>query len=141
MKIEIKKLDENARMPNYAHPQDAGMDLFAVESCTIAPLSRAVVATGIAMKIPLGYVGLVWDKSGLAVKKGLTMLAGVIDSGYRGEIKIVVQNLESESFEVIKGNKIAQMLIQPVLQPELISVDSLDETSRSEGGFGSTGEK
>ena len=141
MKVEIQKVHTEAKVPSYAHQGDAGMDLFAVESCTIAPGTRALVPTGIALKIPKGYVGLVWDKSGLAVKKGLTMLAGVIDSGYRGEIKVVVQNLGSEDFEVVSGNKIAQLLIQPVFQPELVEVESLDATSRGDGGFGSTGEK
>ena len=141
MKVEIQKVHADAKVPSYAHPGDAGMDLFAVEASSIAPGERALVATGIAMKIPEGYVGLIWDKSGLAAKKGLTMLGGVIDSGYRGEIKVVVQNLGSEDFEVVSGNKIAQLLIQPVFQPELVEVESLDATSRGDGGFGSTGEK
>ncbi|MAG60731.1 dUTP diphosphatase [archaeon] len=141
MKLEIQKINSEAKLPNFAHTGDAGMDLFAVEDCIIDAGSRVLVPTGIVMKIPFGYVGLIWDKSGLAVKHGITMLAGVIDSGYRGEIKIVVQNLGSKPFEVVKGNKIGQMLIQAVVQPEIVEVEELDKTSRSAGSFGSTGEK
>ena len=141
MKLEIQKLNADARLPEYAHPGDAGMDLFSVETCVIAPGTRKLIGTGVAMKIPSGYVGLIWDKSGLAYKKGMTMLGGVIDSGYRGEIKVVMQNLGEYDYEVIASHKIGQMLIQPIMQPLLVEVDSLDETSRAEGGFGSTGEK
>tara|TARA_Y100000310_G_scaffold336265_1_gene420332 strand:- start:2937 stop:3362 length:426 start_codon:yes stop_codon:yes gene_type:complete len=141
LKLEIQKINSEAKLPNFAHTGDAGMDLFAVEDCIIDAGSRVLVPTGIVMKIPFGYVGLIWDKSGLAVKHGITMLAGVIDSGYRGEIKIVVQNLGSKPFEVVKGNKIGQMLIQAVVQPEIVEVEELDKTSRSAGSFGSTGEK
>lgn len=138
----MKKVNPEAKLPNYAHPGDAGMDLFADESCVVEPGKRVLVGTGVAMKIPFGYVGLIWDKSGLAAKQGITLLAGVIDSGYRGEVKVVVQNLGHEPFEVVKGNKIGQMLIQAVAAPEIVDVEELDsDTSRSEGGFGSTGEK
>ncbi len=141
MKLEIQKLNDDAKLPTYAHSGDAGMDLFSIETCTIAAGKRLLVATGIAMKIPEGYVGLIWDKSGLAYKRGMTMLGGVIDSGYRGEIKVVMQNLGDTAYEVVAGEKIAQMLIQAVMAPMIVGVDSLDDTSRAEGGFGSTGDK
>ena len=141
MKLEIQKVNESAKLPVYAHSGDAGMDLFSTHTCSIAPGTRKLIGTGIAMKIPFGFVGLIWDKSGLAYNHGMTMLGGVIDSGYRGEIKVVMQNLGESDYEVIAGHKIGQMLIQPIMQPLLVEVDSLDETSRAEGGFGSTGDK
>ncbi len=139
MKIPLKKLTDNAILPQYAHQYDAGMDLFSNEEVELQPNTRALVATGIAMAIPQGMVGLVWDKSGLAVKSALTTLAGVIDSTYRGEIKIAIYNLSDEVYKIEAGQKIAQMLIQPVEAPELEEVVELEETQRGEGGFGSTG--
>ena len=119
MTIKIKKLNSDAIVPKYAKPGDAGMDFYANETVTLAPGERKVVPTGIAMAIPSCYVGLIWDKSGLASKHGLKTMAGVIDSGYRGEIKILVHNLSDTSYIVKKGNKVAQMLIQPVTQREV----------------------
>ncbi len=139
MTIKIKKLNSDAIVPKYAKPGDAGMDFYANETVTLAPGERKVVPTGIAMAIPSCYVGLIWDKSGLASKHGLKTMAGVIDSGYRGEIKILVHNLSDTSYIVKKGNKVAQMLIQPVTQREVQEVTNLDETERGDGGFGSTG--
>jgi dUTP pyrophosphatase len=141
MKIQIKKLNSDAIIPQYAHAHDAGMDLYACESMVIKAGERGVVPTGIAMAIPSGYVGLIWDKSGMAAKFGLKTMAGVIDAGYRGEVKIVMHNLSSADYTVKAGEKIAQMLIQPVLQMPLVEVESLDDTSRGVGGFGSTGLK
>ncbi len=137
--IKIKKLNEEAILPKYANPGDAGMDFFANEEVIIKPNQRKLVNTGIAMAIPSGYVGLIWDKSGIASKYGIKTMAGVIDSSYRGEIKILLHNLSAEEFKVEKGAKIAQMLIQPVEQRDIIEVDGLDETKRGTGGFGSTG--
>lgn len=139
MKIAVKKLDKDAKVPAYAHPGDAGMDLFALENIVIQPGTRASVKTGIAMAIPEGYAGLIWDKSGIASKNGIKTMAGVIDSGYRGEIKIVLANLSREVYGIKKGDKIAQMLIQKVKRAEIIEAEELDETMRGEGGFGSTG--
>lgn len=125
--------------PKYAHTTDAGLDLRAAESLTIDAGKQAIVKTGIKMAIPEGYVGLIWDRSGLAAKHSMHALAGVIDAGYRGEIGIVLRNLGDDSFDVEKGMRIAQLLIQPVLQATLVQVDELSDTSRSGGGFGSTG--
>jgi len=125
--------------PGYAHPGDAGLDLRSCEVLVIGPGERALVPTGLRFAIPEGYVGLVWDRSGLAVKHGLHCFAGVIDSGYRGEVKVVLANLGAGPFSVERGMRIAQMLIQPVAAASLIRVESLEESRRGEGGFGSTG--
>lgn len=139
MQIKFKKLNENAIAPKYAHQFDAGMDLFCSEKILIEPNQRAQVATGIAMEIPEGFVGLIWDKSGLSHKGGLKTLGGVIDSQYRGEIKVGIINLSDETYHFEAGQKVAQMLIQKVEQVELIESNELSETVRGEGGFGSTG--
>ncbi len=139
--IQIKKLNSNAVIPSYAHAHDAGMDLYASESMVIKAGGRVLVPTSIAMAIPAGNVGLIWDKSGMAAKFGLKVMGGVIDAGYRGEIKIIVHNLSSLDYHVEVGMKVAQMLIQPVMQLPLREVDELDATVRGEGGFGSTGLK
>jgi len=139
MKLSIKKLHPDAKLPSYAHVSDAGMDFFTLEEVTILPGERVAIKTGIAMAIPDGFVGLFWDKSGVAVKRGLKTIAGVIDAGYRGEVLIGLHNLGHEPQVFKAGEKIAQMLIQAVEHPELIEVDDLDETARGKGGFGSTG--
>ena len=141
MTIKIKKISSDAKLPQYANEHDAGMDFFSNEECIIKPGERKLLSTGISMAIPQGQVGLICDKSGLAVKHGLKTMAGVVDSGYRGEIKIVVHNLSDKDYLVEKGNKIAQMLIQRIEQKELLEVEELDETQRGEGGFGSSGLK
>jgi len=139
MKIKIKKLKENAVVPGYAHEGDAGMDLFSAEDIVINPGERGIVCTGISVEIPNGYVGLVWDKSGLASKKGIKTMAGVMDSGYRGEWKIVLFNTGSEQHQIKEGDKIAQVLIQPIECAEIEEVKELEDSSRGDGGFGSTG--
>ena len=140
MIIKIKKLNPEAKTPIYGHPGDAGMDFFSSKDYLISSGGHVLVETGISMAIPTGYVGLLWDKSGLANKNGLSVLGGVIDCGYRGEIKIVLQNNGDSKYLVSKGQKVAQMLIQPVISPTLELTDSLEEnTSRGDGGFGSTG--
>jgi len=137
--LKIKRLDKTATLPKYAHEGDAGLDLFSAENYTLKPNERKAFKTGIAMAIPKGFVGLVWDKSGLAAKHGIKTMAGVVDSGYRGEILIVLKNLGNDVFKIEKNMKIAQMLIQPVESKNIIEVDDLDDTCRGEGGFGSTG--
>ncbi|MBS3116035.1 dUTP diphosphatase [Candidatus Woesearchaeota archaeon] len=139
MVIKVKKLHPEATLPQYALPGDAGMDLCSNETINLQPQERKLIPTGIAMAIPSGYVGLIWDKSGIASKHGLKTMAGVIDSGYRGEVKILLHNLSTEPFTVEKGKKIAQMLIQPVEQRKIIEVKDLDATTRGESAFGSTG--
>jgi dUTP pyrophosphatase len=138
MNIPIKKIHPDARIPAYAHPGDAGMDLFSSVDMEIGPGETKPVPTGIQMAIPPGFVGLVWDKSGLSLK-GVHRLAGVVDAGYRGEVQVVMTNLGGEPFAIRAGMKIAQMLIQAVESPVLVETDSLDDTSRGRGGFGSTG--
>jgi len=139
IKIPYQLDDRGLEAPSYAHPGDAGFDLRASEECLIPPGGRHLVPTGIRLAIPEGYAGLIWDRSGLAAKHGIHCLAGVVDSGYRGEVKVVLQNLGSEPFKVDRGLRIAQMLIQPVVRASLVRVESLENSSRGEGGFGSTG--
>lgn len=139
MELQIKKLDENAKVPHFAHDTDAGMDIFTVEDATIQPGERQFLKTGIAMAIPHGYAALVWDKSGIAAKRGLKTLAGVLDADYRGEVMIGLHNLSDEPQTFAAGDKIAQILIQKVEQPSITEVEELDDTDRGEGGFGSTG--
>lgn len=137
--ICIKKLDSNAQLPKYEHSDDAGMDVYANETKTLQPGERGLISTGIALAIPLGYVGLIWDKSGIATKYGISTLAGVIDAGYRGEIKIALLNTSQDSYTIETGKKIAQCLIQPIHQAQLIEVPELPASQRGDGGFGSTG--
>lgn len=139
MQIKFKKLNENAVAPQYAHSFDAGMDLFCLENMSVAPNERVQISTGIAMEIPEGFVGLIWDKSGLSHKSGLKTVGGVVDSEYRGEIKVGMINLSDETYQFEAGHKIAQMLIQKVEQVDLIESDELSDTVRGDGGFGSTG--
>ena len=128
-------------VPSYAYPGDAGVDLRAVESVSLAPFERALVPTGLAIAIPEGYAGFVQPRSGLAIKQGVTVLntPGLIDSHYRGELKVALINLDAHSaFEVAPGDRIAQLVIQKVENVEW-SVVALDETERGCGGFGSSG--
>lgn len=139
MEVKVKKLKPEATLPSYAHPGDAGLDFYAAEDMEIPPNERRTIATGIALEIPEGHVLLMWDKSGLAGKSGLTSLAGVIDAGYRGEIKIVIYNTGKETYTFKIGDKVAQGLIQTVTSPEITEVDELSGSVREDGGFGSTG--
>lgn len=139
MEIKAKKIKENAILPSYAHSNDAGADLFACEEITIAPHESGLISTGVALAIPDDYVGLVWDKSGLATKHGISTIAGVIDAGYRGEIIVAVVNISNEPHTFKVGEKVAQLLVQPVSQASFIETDILDESSRGDKGFGSTG--
>ena len=139
MKLSVKKMDPEAKLPNRAHADDAGLDLFAVEEYALAPGERQNVRTGIAMEIPTGYVGLIWDKSGVASKTGIKTMGGVVDASYRGEVQVIMVNLSDTPYRVEKGAKVAQMLIQKVELLEVEEVEILGETVRGEGGFGSTG--
>ena len=141
MKINIKKLYENSKVPTFAHSSDAGMDLYTPNRIEIGPMQRVRIGTGIAFEIPDGYVGLIWDKSGVSYRQGLKLLGGVVDSGYRGEVLIGVINLSTETIVFEAGEKVAQMLIQKVERPEFIAVDELTDTERGTGAFGSTGTK
>lgn len=139
MKIKFQKILEDAIIPHYAHYGDAGMDIFSIEEIFLKPGERKSIRTGLKMELPEGYVLLIWDKSGLATKNGIKTIAGVIDSNYRGEILIALINLSDTVFEIKKGQKIAQALIQKVECAEIEEVESLNETPRGEEGFGSTG--
>jgi dUTP pyrophosphatase len=140
MKLRVKRINPGAKLPAYSHPGDAGMDLFAAEEVVLGAGEVKAVPTGVKMAIPEGYVGLIWDKSGLSLQ-GVHRLAGVVDAGYRGEVKVVMVNLGKEPYIFKAGQKVAQMLIQPVQAVEVVDAggDDLDETARGEGGFGSTG--
>lgn len=140
MKIKAKKLHKDAIIPVHLLHGDAGLDLCSVENVTIRPSQRYAVATGLSFELPEGYVALIWDKSGLALKKGIKTMGGVIEYTYRGEYKIIVLNTSKEDFIVKKGDKIAQMLVQPVMSVEVEEVDELSETERGSHAFGTADE-
>ena len=141
MTLRFKKVHPDAVLPAEAHPSDAGMDLRSVDDLTLAPGQRALVHTGLVMLLPPLYEAQVRPRSGLALKNGVTVLntPGTIDSGYRGEVGVILINLGQAAFDVRKGDKIAQMVIAPVTQPNIEETDVVDETDRGSGGFGSTG--
>lgn len=142
MTLTFTRLSEDAREPSRAHDGDAGYDLYAVEAATIAPGERASVGTGIALAIPEGWAGLVLPRSGLAARHGITLpnAPGLIDAGYRGEVRVLLLNADSrETFHVAPGDRIAQLVLVRHESPELIEVESLEETVRGTGGFGSSG--
>ncbi|NQU78766.1 dUTP diphosphatase [Candidatus Woesearchaeota archaeon] len=139
VQVRIHRLDKTMDVPTYARKGDAAFDLRSAEKKVVAAGHKEIVKTALRIAVPEGYCGLIWDRSGLAAKNSMHCLAGVLDSGYRGEIGIVLQNLGKEEFVVEKNMRIAQMLIQPVAAAELIDVDDLEETERGAGGFGSTG--
>tara|TARA_A100001515_G_scaffold104649_1_gene85341 strand:+ start:105 stop:530 length:426 start_codon:yes stop_codon:yes gene_type:complete len=136
--FESKMLYDSSRVPTKGHMDDAGWDLYSFETVSIPAGATVLVSTGIAMAIPKGYVGLIWDRSSMGVK-GIHRHAGVIDSGYRGEVKVCLHNTTKEPYHIEKGDRIAQMLIQEA--PTFIQhvVHELDSTDRGDGGFGSTG--
>ena len=139
MKLKIKKIHPGAQIPHYAHSGDAGLDLYVPERVTLMPGERKSVALGLAVEIPEGFVGLLWDKSGPSHLHGIKTFGGVIDCGYRGEIHTGIMNLSDKSYVFEKGHKIVQLLIQKVEQPEVVEVKKLSQTKRGVGGFGSTG--
>jgi len=139
MNIDVKKLDPEAGLPVRAHEGDAGLDLHALSGCVIAPGERKSVGTGIAIAVPDGHVGLILDRSGLATKHGITTLGGVIDSAYRGEWIVIMLNTSDKPYEVVAGERIAQILVVPIALPDVCEVPELDATIRGEGRFGSTG--
>jgi dUTP pyrophosphatase len=146
-KIEIKRLEhgEGLALPAYETPEAAGMDLRAAlgadETVVLKPGQRAMVPTGLSMAMPMGYEAQIRPRSGLAAKNGVSVLntPGTIDSDYRGELKIILINLGDEDFAITRDMRIAQMIIAPVVQAQLVETDVLSETQRGAGGFGSTG--
>jgi dUTP pyrophosphatase len=141
MILKIKKLNPDAIVPSYAHPGDAGLDLFSVEDAEIGAGQVALVKTGISIELPPGTEGQVRPRSGLALKHQLTVLntPGTIDEGYRGEICLIMMNHGKETFAVAKGMKLAQLLVKPVFRVDVQEVEDLSDTARGAGGFGSTG--
>ena len=137
--IKIKKLNPEAIIPNYAHPGDAGLDIYSCENCIIKSNERYLVSTGLSIELPEGYVAFIKDKSGVAYKGGLTHMAGVIEYTYRGEYKILLFNTSKDDYLIKKGDKIAQIVILPVATAEIEEVSELSETKRGAGDFGSTG--
>jgi len=140
--IKIKILDRSIPVPEYAHAGDAGLDLYSSINCELRPFERKKIPAGIKISIPQGYAGFIQPRSGLAAKNGISIVntPGLIDSGYRGEICAILINLDPENvFKVKKGDKICQLVIQKVEEVKLEIVEDLGETSRGEGGFGSTG--
>jgi len=136
--LKIKKLDREATLPNYAYLGDAGLDLYANADILIKPLERVIVPTGVALEVPEGYVGLIWDKSSLGIQKVLKTLGGVIDSGYRGEVKIGLINLSKKDFQIYRGQKIAQMIVQKKEEIKVQEVEILSESERGSKNFGSS---
>ncbi len=140
--LTVRRLRDDAALPERAYPGDAGLDLVSCEHVTIAPGARAVVGTGIAVAIPPGHAGLVVPRSGLAARHGIGIVnaPGLVDAGYRGELRVVLANTDqTESFTVEPGMRIAQLVLVPVALAEPVAVDELPETERGVAGFGSSG--
>lgn len=136
--VQFKKLHEDAKVPTRAHSTDAGLDLTTIETYTLKPGEGKIFKTGLAMAIEPGFVGLVWDRSSMG-KRGIKTAGGVIDAGYRGEIGIILWNISGEIQEIKSGERIAQLLIQPISTPQTVEVSELTDTTRGAGGFGSSG--
>ncbi len=141
MELKILKLDSTATIPHYAHPGDAGLDLFAIAEAEILPGESKLIKTGIAIELPAGVEAQIRPRSGLALKNSITVLntPGTIDTGYRGEIGVILINHGRTKFQVTKGMKIAQMVIASFIQAEITTVEKLSNSNRGSGGFGSTG--
>jgi dUTP pyrophosphatase len=140
--LQFTRLNDRATLPTRAHDGDAGLDLYAAESARIGPGQRVSVGTGLAVAIPVGLVGLVVPRSGLALKHGIALVnsPGVIDSGYRGELRVLLLNTDSTSeFRLAAGDRIAQILLLPIATATPLEADALDTTARGAGGFGSSG--
>lgn len=141
-RLHVRRLDESAQLPTRAYAGDAGLDLYSIEEAVLAPGERASIGTGIAIEIPDGQAGLVLPRSGLATRHGIALVnaPGLIDSGYRGEIRVLLLNTDrEESFTVGRGERIAQLVLVRVQTPEVIEVDELALSERAAGGFGSSG--
>lgn len=141
MILKVKKLYKDAKLPTHGHPDDAGIDFYAVETMTFTPGAQKRVHTGVAIEIPEGYVGLIWDKSSISFNLGLKIFGGVIDAGYRGEIIMCLLNTSNKEVKIKKGHKIAQMIIQKFEHCDILEVDQLTNTVRGVGREGSTGHK
>ncbi len=140
MKIKIKKLNPEARLPSYAHPGDAGMDLYSMAEFVVEPGAHVRIPNGFALEFPEGYAAIVKDKSSIS-KAGLHTMGGVFDAGYRGEYNVHLVNLSDQPYIIEKGVKVAQLIIIPVMIADLEEADELSESSRGLGAFGSTGKR
>ncbi len=141
MKIKVKKLHQDAKLPTHGHPGDAGMDFYAYDTVAFKPGTQERVHTGVIVEIPEGCVGLIWDKSSISFNLGLTILGGVIDAGFRGELVMSLLNIGDKEVIIEKGHKIAQMLIQKFEYCDIEEVNEISETVRGAGREGSTGHK
>jgi dUTP pyrophosphatase len=141
MQIKVKKLKDDAKLPTHGHPGDAGMDFYAIESVVFAPGKQERVHTGVAVEIPEGCVGLIWDKSSISFNLGLKIMGGVIDAGFRGELVMSLINTGDKEVVLEKGHKIAQMIIQKFEHCDILEVDEISDTVRGAGREGSTGHK
>ncbi len=140
MQLKIKKLKDDAKLPTYAHPGDVGMDLYSMETITLAPGEHHIFDHGFALEFPTGYAAIVKDKSSIS-KAGLHTMGGVFDAGYRGEYNTHLVNLSETSYTVEKGDKVSQLILYPVAIAEIEVVDELTDSSRGTGRFGSTGKQ
>ena len=142
MRLNVRRLDPGARLPTRAHPEDAGLDLYALEAATLPPGARAEIPTGIAVEIPAGHAGLVVPRSGLAARHGISLVnaPGLIDSGYRGELRVLLMNTDRQSdYRVARGDRVAQLVIVAVALAAVSEVAELAESARGAAGFGSSG--
>ncbi len=139
MILKVKKIEKDAKLPAYAKDGDAGMDIFALEKTVAVRGKITKIRTGISIELQDGFVGLCWDKSGLSMNNGIKVLAGVIDSGFRGELVLGVVNLGLDDYVFEKGHKVMQMIVQPYIYCNIIEVDSLSDSKRGQTGFGSSG--
>ncbi|WP_292602881.1 dUTP diphosphatase [Nocardioides sp. REDSEA-S30_B4] len=140
--VPVVRLDPELPLPSYAHPGDAGADLHTTVDVVLAPGERALVPTGIALALPEGYVGLVHPRSGLAARHGVSIVntPGTVDAGYRGEVKVLLVNLDpAEPVELRRGERVAQLVVQRVERAAFVEVDALPDSARGSGGYGSTG--
>jgi len=141
MLLKVKKLNKEAKLPTHGHPGDAGMDFYTSENIVFSPGAQMRVPTGVAVEIPEGHVGLIWDKSSVSFNLGLKIMGGVIDSSYRGEVVMNLLNVSDKEVIIEKGRKVAQMIIQKFEHCEILEVDEVSKTARGEGREGSTGHK
>lgn len=139
--VRLKRLSPEARLPQYAYPNDSGADLYAAEEVVLQPGERRAISTGLAAEVPLGFELQVRPKSGIALNSGVTVLnaPGTVDAGYRGEIRVILINLGTAPYVIHKGQKIAQLVLAPVFRADFQEVEELSESTRGAGGFGSTG--
>lgn len=140
LEVKIKRLHKEAKLPSYAHPGDAGLDLYCLDDVTVPPGAHQRFMNGFALEFPEGYVAIVKDKGSIS-KAGLHVMGGVFDAGFRGEYNVHLVNLSDKTYKFEKGDKVAQLVILPVARAKLIETDSLSDSSRGAGQFGSTGKK